>query len=72
MNNARMKTLTPSTISRDLMVELQNAAEKAAKGSRDPEAMRKASQDMDRLSEPIRRKYGVLDIGVPAIRELRE
>jgi len=67
-----MKTLTPSTIAPELMVELQDAAEKAAKGIRDPEAMRRASANMDRLSEEIRKKHGILDIGVPAIRELRD
>jgi hypothetical protein len=27
---------------------------------------------MDRIREEIRRKHGTLDIGVPAIRELRD
>jgi hypothetical protein len=67
-----MKTIDTSTIPAELMGELQVAADKAAKGIRDPEAMRKASEDMDRLSEEIRKKHGVLEIGVAAIRELRE
>jgi hypothetical protein len=54
------------------MAELQEAARRAAAGARDPEAMRRACTRMDRLREEIRRKYGVLDIGVPAIRELRD
>jgi hypothetical protein len=56
----------------DVMAELQQAAERAAAGVRDPEAMRRASERMDRLREEIRRRHGVLDIGVPAIRDLRE
>jgi hypothetical protein len=55
-----------------LMAELQRAADRAAKGVRDPEAMRKACEHMDRISEEIRRKHGVLDIGTPAIHELRD
>ena len=38
----------------------------------DPEVMRRACERMDRLREEIRRRHGILDIGVPAIRELRD
>jgi hypothetical protein len=54
------------------MAELQAAADLAASGVRDPEAMRKASADMDRIREEIRQTHGVLDIGGPAIRDLRD
>jgi hypothetical protein len=63
---------TPTGIRPDLMAELQKAADRAAAGVRDLEAMRKASEDMDRIREEIRRQHGVLDIGGPAIRELRD
>ena len=63
---------SPARIPPDLMAELQAAADRAATGVRDPEAMRKASEDMDRIREEIRRQHGVLDIGGPAIRELRD
>ncbi len=33
--------------------------------------MRRACERMDRIREEIRAKHGILDIGVPAIRELR-
>lgn len=62
----------PTAIPPDLLAELQEAAERAAKGVRDPEAMRRASEDMDRVREEIRRRHGVLDIGGPAIRQLRD
>lgn len=61
-----------SGIPPELMAELQEAAEEAAKGIRDPVEMRKAAERMDRLSEEIHRKHGVLSIGVSAIRELRD
>jgi hypothetical protein len=56
----------------ELLAELQEAAEQAARGIRDPEAARKACEEMDRIREDIIRKHGLLDIGVPAIRELRD
>lgn len=56
----------------ELMAELEAAARYAASGIRDPEVMRRACERMDKLSEEIRRKHGVLDIGVSAIRELRD
>ena len=55
-----------------LMAELQEAAERASAGVRDPEAMQRAAKSMDALREEIRRKHGILDIAVPAIHELRD
>jgi hypothetical protein len=65
-------TNSNNLIPEQVMAELQAAAERAAKGVRDPEIMAKACERMDRLREEIRRQHGVLDIGVPAIRELRD
>jgi succinate dehydrogenase/fumarate reductase flavoprotein subunit len=62
----------PTGIPADLMAELQEAADRAAKGVRDPEAMRRACEDIDRVREEIRQRHGVLDIGGPAIRQLRD
>jgi hypothetical protein len=62
----------PAGIPPDLMAQIQAAADRAATGVRDPQAMRQASKDMDRIREDIRRQHGVLDIGGPAIRELRD
>lgn len=56
----------------ELVAAMQEAAAKAAAGVRDAEAMRQAIVSMDRISDEVRRKHGVLDIGVPAIRELRD
>jgi len=61
-------TLVPA----ELMAELQEAADRAAKGIRDPQAMGRACERMDRIREEIFRKHGLLDIGVRAIRELRD
>ena len=51
--------------------ELHEAIRRAMSGARDPEEMRKACERMDRMREEVRKREGVLDIGVPAIRELR-
>jgi hypothetical protein len=56
----------------DVMADLQAAADRAAEGIRDPEIMRKAAESMDRIRAEIAKRHGVLDIGVPAIRELRD
>jgi hypothetical protein len=66
-----MGTLEADPIDPILTAEFQAALRRATSGVRDPEAMRRASERMDRAREEIRRKHGVLDIGVPAIRELR-
>jgi hypothetical protein len=62
----------PTGISPDLLAELEAAAAHAGRGIDDREAARKAAADMDRIRERIRQKHGVLDIGGPAIRELRD
>ena len=61
-----------SVIPPEVMADLQDAADKATKGIRDPEAMKRACERMDRMREELYRKHGLLDIGVPAIRELRD
>jgi hypothetical protein len=68
MSTTQAETAIPPGI----IAELQEAADRAVKGIRDPEAIRKACERMDKLREEIRRKHGLLDIGVPAIRELRD
>jgi hypothetical protein len=61
-----------NTIPQELLDELQRARDRAAQGVRGPEAMRRACEDMDRLSEQIYQREGLLDIAVPAIRALRD
>ncbi|HEV2948367.1 MAG TPA: hypothetical protein VGX70_13395 [Gemmataceae bacterium] len=68
MTNRKSSSLIPPHI----MAELQAAADRAAQGVRDPETMLKAYERMDSLREEIRRQHGTLDIGVAAIRELRD
>ena len=73
MDNSSMATSEPnSLIPPEVLAELQAAADRAVKGLRDPEIMAKACARMDQRREEIRRQHGLLDIGVPAIRELRD
>jgi hypothetical protein len=66
-------TKSPTTqIPPELMADLQRVIERVMRGERDREDMRRACESMDRISEEIYRKHGVLDIGVPAIREFRD
>ena len=51
--------------------DFEEAVRRAMSGQRDLEAMRKACEHMDTLREEIRRQYGVQEIGVDLIRELR-
>jgi hypothetical protein len=51
---------------------MEEAARIAMSNVRDPEEMKKACERMDKMREDIKKKHGVLDIGVPAIRELRD
>ena len=68
-----MKTIElPSVIPPEIMAGVQEAAELAAKRIRDPETMRLACERMDRMREETYRTHGLLDVGVPAIRELRD
>ena len=66
-----MKEKPLSTVPPELRAEFDEAVRRAMAGQRDPEAMRKACEHMDKVREEIRRQYGVQDIGVELIRELR-
>lgn len=66
-----MSAQSPSLASPELRAEFEDAVRRAMSGQRDPEAMRKACEHMDRVREEIRRQHGVQDIGVDLIRELR-
>jgi predicted nucleic acid-binding protein len=44
--------------------ELQEAAENASRRVRDPAAMRKACEEMDRIREDVKRRLGTVDLAV--------
>lgn len=69
-DNNHMSTtqLVPS----ELMNQLQEAVDRAAAGVRDPEAMRKACERMDRMREENLKHFGIQDIAVELIRDVRQ
>jgi hypothetical protein len=60
------------TIPSELMAEMQERAERAARGVIDPDARRKAAQRMDQMREEFRRKHGEVKLAVELIREARD
>ena len=55
------------------MADLEKAAHFAATGQRpSPEFVRRIAEEAEKIHEEVKRKHGILDIGVPAIRELRD
>ena len=68
-----MKTIEEDTpLTPDVMADLEYAAELAATGRKDPEFARRIREEARKVREEILRRNGVLDIGVSAIRELRD
>jgi hypothetical protein len=68
-----MPTPAQALIPSDVMADLEKAAECAASGQRpDPEFAHRIAAQAEKIREEVKRKHGILDIGTPAIRELRD
>jgi hypothetical protein len=52
--------------------ELQAAVDRLVKGIRDPDAMNRACERMDRMREEMRQRVGEVEVAVDLIREARE
>jgi hypothetical protein len=61
-----------ATIPPVLMAEMQERAERAARGAVDPETRRMARERMDRMREEFRRRHGEVNLAVDLIRQARE
>jgi hypothetical protein len=61
-----------SAITPELMAELRERAERAARGLIDPETRRIARERMDRMREDFRRRHGEVNLAVELIREARD
>ena len=63
----------PDAISADVVADLEHVAAAAVSGTKpDPEVVRRVRERADRSRVEIYRRNGLLDIAVPAIRELRD
>jgi hypothetical protein len=73
VDNGSMKNDDDTLIPPDVLADAQLVAECVAAGKPvPPEVARRVREDAARITERLRQKYGELDIGVPAIRELRD
>jgi hypothetical protein len=61
-----------TTIPPKIMADLERAIDLLITGRRDPEFERRIHAEAERITQEIFEKHGVLDIGVPAIRALRD
>jgi hypothetical protein len=62
----------PSIVPAEAMAELEEAVARILRGERDPEAMRRAAERMDRMREEMRQRVGLIDMAVQLIREGRD
>ncbi|HEV2948263.1 MAG TPA: hypothetical protein VGX70_12870 [Gemmataceae bacterium] len=60
-----------TTLPADVLADMQRAIELVMAGKRDPEFERRVQSEGKRIRDEVFRKHGLLDIAVPAIRELR-
>jgi hypothetical protein len=61
-------TITPA----DATADLERAIEILMTGRRDPEFEARIHAQSEKITQEVLKKHGVLDIGVPAIRALRD
>lgn len=62
----------PTNISPEATSELEEVVARILSGKRDPEAMRRAAERMDRMREEMRQRVGDVDLAVQLIREGRD
>lgn len=62
-----------SLIARELIADLEEVARQATSGGiRDPELVRRVSERAEKARQEILAKFGLQDIGVSIIREMRD
>jgi hypothetical protein len=66
------KTESRPIIPADVLLDLARAVEIMMKGRRDPEFEDRIHAQAEEISQEVLKWHGVLDIGVPAIRALRD
>jgi hypothetical protein len=68
-----MATPIENLIPRDVMDDLEKAARCASTGQpADPEFVHRIAEEARKIREDVKKTHGILDNGVPAIRELRD
>ena len=64
-----MSTAIPTT---ELIHSIQDRLEKAGRGVRDPKAMRRALDRLNRTREELRVRIGTVDVAVDLVRDARD
>ncbi len=68
-----MHALETVTVTRpELMTELQEAVDRIVKSIRDPVAMKKTCERMDRMRQEIEQRVGEVEVAGDLIRESRD
>lgn len=67
-----MNTNQTNLYSPEVRAMLEEAIHHALTGKGDPEVLKKIHEEAEKIRAEIYQKHGTLDIGVPAIRELRD
>jgi hypothetical protein len=62
----------PSSIPPETLAEMQERADRADRGLRDPDDARRACERMDKMREELRQRVGETDSAVALIREARD
>ncbi len=65
-------TNTRTSLPPELATALDEALRNAMTDNRDPETMRQACDEQDRLREELRQKVGDLNVAVELVREVRD
>jgi hypothetical protein len=60
------------SIPSEVLADMKRATDLAISGKKDPIFEKRAQAEAKMIRAEILRKHGLLDIGVPAIRELRD
>jgi hypothetical protein len=73
LDNAEMSTEVDIGISPEMVADAEAAVEAVMTGKTlDPAVSRRIQERAAKIREKVFQKHGLLDIGVPAIRELRD
>jgi hypothetical protein len=63
---------TPVAVPQEDLDTLREAIDRVVRGIRDPNAARRACEEMDQAREEMRREFGERDLAVDLIRESRD
>ena len=72
MSTRHEPSAVPDLFTPEELAAMHAAIDRAYQGVRDPEAVRRACEGMDRIRQEISERVGLMDVAVPAIRAFRD